>query len=75
MAKPIFLVQVTYQMTQERVIALQEKLSQQIPDWHILVAALKGEGASPEFSAHHVGNATDIEIEELKALVLKEFQR
>lgn len=73
MAKPILVIRLDRNIDRNVVTRIYNTLSDTISDWHI-IPVVDIEESVIKFEAFHEGNATDIEIEELKKLVLKQIE-
>lgn len=75
MAKPILVVKVpSADQHKWDLKSFGEMLSANFDDWHVWVAPVLWDDAEPiQFECFHVGNATDIAIEELKKQITEQF--
>jgi hypothetical protein len=72
MAKPIFLIQLNNNIRQDDLVRTREAIEKKLTDWHVLVAATAVE--EPTFTVFSDKQADDIEIENLKQMLLNQFK-
>lgn len=70
MAKPIFLVKLPMDLTKERIEFITKKLCEQLSDWHVLVFPVNTAESGVSFQAFSESTISDIEINDLKKIVL-----
>lgn len=73
-AKPILVLRIPHDENMQSIARDIQEVEKKISDWHLLILADLTANKFG-FEAFHVGNATDIEIEELKKLVLAECKK
>ncbi len=77
MAKPIFIIRFPYTKDpnqMERYSKTYEKITKQLSDYHVL-CPMGNSVERVEFECYNAINATDVEIEELKQMILKKYEQ
>jgi len=76
-AKPIFIIRFPYteDLSQmEKYSKTYEEIRKQLSDYHIL-SPMDNSVERVEFECYNAINATDVEIEELKQMILKKYEQ
>jgi hypothetical protein len=77
MAKPIFIIRFPYTKDlslMERYSKTYEEIRKQLSDYHIL-SPMDSSVERVEFECYNAINATDVEIEELKQMILEKYEQ
>ena len=74
MSRPIFVVRIPTDTvhTPEQLYEISKQLQSQLYDYHVL-PLLDGRAESIQFECFNAINVTDVELEELKSLVLNQL--
>jgi len=74
MSKPIFVVRIPMDSVHdnEQLYHISKQLQNQLRDYHVL-PLLDSRAEVIEFECYNAVNTTDVELEELKSLVLKQL--
>jgi hypothetical protein len=77
MTKPIFIIRFPYTKDlslMERYSKTYEEIRKQLSDYHVL-SPMDNSVERVEFECYNAINATDVEIEELKQMVLEKYEQ
>jgi len=77
MAKPIFIIRFPYTKDlslMERYSKTYEKITKQLSDYHVL-CPMDNSVERVEFECYNAINATDVEIKELKQMILTKYEQ
>lgn len=72
MAKPIFLIRLPRNVDKDNMTEIQKRLDAKLYDWHVLMVQDVGVEIV-EFTSFKDDEAQDINIEELKEMLLKQI--
>lgn len=76
-AKPIFIIRFPYTNNfdqMEKYLKMYKEIGEQMTDYHVL-CPMDNSVERVEFECYNAINATDVEIEELKQMVLKKYEQ
>lgn len=72
MSKPILIIRLPRELSQEKIDQARIQIDRKINDWHVLTIISQVD--EPQFECYHIGNATEIQIEDFKKIAMKEIQ-
>lgn len=72
MVKPIFVVQIPYHETLEKIHEVNQSLAARLPDYHVLVSITSED--EPKFSAFYIKDLVEADFEEFKRVAIEQIE-